>query len=164
MLKNTFSTHTQLMSSLSVLRYLIPCMHLSRKEHGSLKQKDCCSSSANSFLRLMPSWCPGSHNTANTHFHTEHIHWPRGAGQSDQPPFKMISERQLMWFPVWVRSGGFRQCWLLPGFRLPDGCKLPSLPLGRTTGHLHLLQVSVKAICKPTLSMSKHKHVAKSRR
>ncbi|CAG02197.1 unnamed protein product, partial [Tetraodon nigroviridis] len=62
-----------------VFRYLIPCMHLSRKEHGSLKQTDCCSSSAISFLRLMPSWCPGNHNTANTHLHTEHIHWPKGA-------------------------------------------------------------------------------------
>uniref|UniRef100_H3D100 Family with sequence similarity 160 member A1b n=1 Tax=Tetraodon nigroviridis TaxID=99883 RepID=H3D100_TETNG len=74
-----------------VFRYLIPCMHLSRKEHGSLKQTDCCSSSAISFLRLMPSWCPGNHNTANTHLHTEHIHWPKGAGECDRSPLKTIS-------------------------------------------------------------------------
>uniref|UniRef100_A0A3Q3LIQ1 Protein FAM160A1-like n=1 Tax=Mastacembelus armatus TaxID=205130 RepID=A0A3Q3LIQ1_9TELE len=41
-----------------IFRYLIPCSHLSRKQRSSLKQRDCYSSSAASFLLLMPSWCP----------------------------------------------------------------------------------------------------------
>ncbi|TWW62994.1 Protein FAM160A1 [Takifugu flavidus] len=61
-----------------VFRYLIPCVHLTRKERSALKQRDCCSSSAVSFLHLMPSWCPGNHN-ANARLHSEHIHWPKGA-------------------------------------------------------------------------------------
>ncbi|XP_041841087.1 protein FAM160A1-like [Melanotaenia boesemani] len=60
-----------------VFRYLIPCNHLSRKQRCSLKQRDCYSSSAASFLLLMPSWCPVYLNNTNTH--SEHIHWPKGA-------------------------------------------------------------------------------------
>ncbi|KAM9424447.1 FHF complex subunit HOOK-interacting protein 1A-like [Pholidichthys leucotaenia] len=61
-----------------VFRYLIPCSHLSRKQRCFLTQKDCCSSSASSFLLLLPSWCPGDlHNTQS-----EHIHWPKGADVS----------------------------------------------------------------------------------
>ncbi|XP_051258067.1 FHF complex subunit HOOK interacting protein 1A-like isoform X2 [Dicentrarchus labrax] len=63
-----------------VFRYLIPCRHLSRKQFCSLKQRDCYSSSAASFLLLMPSWCPG--NLHNTNTHSEHIHWPKGADLS----------------------------------------------------------------------------------
>lgn len=66
-----------------VFRYLIPCSHLSRKQRCSLKQRDCYSSSAASFLLLMPSWCPGNPNHTDTHLHSEHIHWPKGAGQCD---------------------------------------------------------------------------------
>ncbi|XP_013877610.1 protein FAM160A1 isoform X2 [Austrofundulus limnaeus] len=63
-----------------VFRYLIPCSHLSRKQRRSLKQRDCYSSSAASFLLLMPSWCPVYlHNTST---HSEHIHWPKGADLS----------------------------------------------------------------------------------
>ncbi|XP_022616850.1 protein FAM160A1-like [Seriola dumerili] len=62
-----------------VFRYLIPCSHLSRKQRSSLKQRDCYSSSAASFLLLMPSWCPVYIHNANTHSHSEHIHWPKGA-------------------------------------------------------------------------------------
>ncbi|XP_074518528.1 FHF complex subunit HOOK-interacting protein 1A-like [Halichoeres trimaculatus] len=64
-----------------VFRYLIPCSHLSRRQQWSLKQRDCYSSSAASFLLLMPSWCPGSFK--NTNRHSEHIHWPKGADLSD---------------------------------------------------------------------------------
>lgn len=69
---------------LCVFRYLIPCSHLSRKQRCSLQQRDCYSSSAASFLLLMPSWCPGNLNHTNTLLHSEHIHWPKGAGQYDQ--------------------------------------------------------------------------------
>uniref|UniRef100_UPI0037E96AC1 FHF complex subunit HOOK-interacting protein 1A-like n=1 Tax=Semicossyphus pulcher TaxID=241346 RepID=UPI0037E96AC1 len=65
-----------------VLRYLIPCSHLSRKQQWSLKQRDCYSSSAASFLLLMPSWCPGNFYNTNSHAHSEHIHWPKGADLS----------------------------------------------------------------------------------
>ncbi|KAG8005941.1 hypothetical protein GBF38_005011 [Nibea albiflora] len=64
-----------------VFRYLIPCSHLTRKQRCSLKQRDCYSSSAASFLLLMPSWCP--ENLDNTNVHSEHhIHWPKGADLS----------------------------------------------------------------------------------
>ncbi|KAM4714834.1 FHF complex subunit HOOK-interacting protein 1A-like isoform 2-T5 [Anableps anableps] len=63
-----------------VFRYLIPCTHLSRKQRCSLKQRDSYSSSAASFLLLMPSWCPVYLN--NTHSLSEHIHWPKGADLS----------------------------------------------------------------------------------
>ncbi|KAM7376969.1 hypothetical protein PAMA_013652 [Pampus argenteus] len=63
-----------------VFRYLIPCSHLSRKQRSSLKQRDCYSSSAASFLLLMPSWCPVY--LLNTNTHSEHIHWPKGADLS----------------------------------------------------------------------------------
>uniref|UniRef100_A0A3Q0SZ41 Family with sequence similarity 160 member A1b n=1 Tax=Amphilophus citrinellus TaxID=61819 RepID=A0A3Q0SZ41_AMPCI len=62
-----------------VFRYLIPCSHLSRKQRCSLKQRDCYSSSAAAFLLLMPSWCPVQLQNSPTH--SEHIHWPKGAGQ-----------------------------------------------------------------------------------
>ncbi|XP_034533137.1 protein FAM160A1-like [Notolabrus celidotus] len=65
-----------------VFRYLIPCSHLSRRQQWSLKQRDCYSSSAASFLLLMPSWCPGGLNNANMHSQSEHIHWPKGADLS----------------------------------------------------------------------------------
>nr|XP_046236951.1 FHF complex subunit HOOK interacting protein 1A-like [Scatophagus argus] len=65
-----------------VFRYLIPCHHLSRKQRRSLSQRDCYSSSAASFLRLMPSWCPENLNNTNTSSHLEHIHWPKGADLS----------------------------------------------------------------------------------
>uniref|UniRef100_A0A087YJW5 FHF complex subunit HOOK-interacting protein C-terminal domain-containing protein n=1 Tax=Poecilia formosa TaxID=48698 RepID=A0A087YJW5_POEFO len=58
-----------------VFRYLIPCSHLSRKQRCSLK-RDCYSSSAASFLLLMPSWCPMYINNR----HSVHIHWPKAAG------------------------------------------------------------------------------------
>ncbi|XP_068164642.1 FHF complex subunit HOOK-interacting protein 1A-like [Antennarius striatus] len=58
-----------------VFRYLIPCSHLSRRQYRSLSQKDYYSSSASSFLVLMPSWCPGNLGIINP----EHIHWPKGA-------------------------------------------------------------------------------------
>uniref|UniRef100_A0A3Q3MSM2 Family with sequence similarity 160 member A1a n=1 Tax=Labrus bergylta TaxID=56723 RepID=A0A3Q3MSM2_9LABR len=64
-----------------VFRYLIPCSHLSRKQQWSLKQRDCYSSSAASFLLLMPSWCPG--HLCNTSAQSEHIHWPKGAVEFD---------------------------------------------------------------------------------
>uniref|UniRef100_A0A3B4G2E9 Protein FAM160A1-like n=1 Tax=Pundamilia nyererei TaxID=303518 RepID=A0A3B4G2E9_9CICH len=62
-----------------VFRYLIPCSHLSRKQRCFLKQRDCYSSSAASFLLLMPSWCPLQLQNSLTH--SEHIHWPKGTGQ-----------------------------------------------------------------------------------
>ncbi|XP_039996254.1 protein FAM160A1-like [Xiphias gladius] len=65
-----------------VFRYLIPCAHLSRKQRSSLKQRDCYSSSAASFLLLMPSWCPVYLHSTNTRSHSEHIHWPKGADLS----------------------------------------------------------------------------------
>ncbi|XP_026200186.1 protein FAM160A1-like [Anabas testudineus] len=58
-----------------VFRYLIPCSHLSKKQRFSLKKRDCYSSSAASFLLLMPSWCPVYFQ--NTNSQSEHIHWPR---------------------------------------------------------------------------------------
>ncbi|KAM3857467.1 LOW QUALITY PROTEIN: FHF complex subunit HOOK interacting protein 1Ab [Diretmus argenteus] len=58
-----------------VFRYLVPCRHLSARQLSSLRQTD----SASSFLLLTPSWCPSLHLP---HTHTEHIHWPQGAGQS----------------------------------------------------------------------------------
>ncbi|KAI3375536.1 hypothetical protein L3Q82_003870 [Scortum barcoo] len=61
-----------------VFRYLIPCKHLSRRQRCFLKLRDCYSSSAASFLHLLPSWCPG--NVYNTN--SEHIHWPKGADLS----------------------------------------------------------------------------------
>ncbi len=67
---------------LCVLRYLIPCSHLSRKQRCFLKQRDCYSSSAATFLLLLPSWCPGNLYNTNTHSHSEHIHWPKGADLS----------------------------------------------------------------------------------
>nr|XP_020444023.1 protein FAM160A1-like [Monopterus albus] len=60
-----------------VFRYLIPCSHMSRKQRSSLKQRDCYSSSAASFLLLMPSWCPV--HLHNTNSHSEHILWPQRA-------------------------------------------------------------------------------------
>ncbi|CAN9509360.1 unnamed protein product [Ophioblennius macclurei] len=63
-----------------VFRYLIPCSHLSRMQSCSLKQRDCYSSSAASFLLLLPSWCPVYFH--NTNAHSEHIHWPKGADLS----------------------------------------------------------------------------------
>ncbi|XP_069375131.1 FHF complex subunit HOOK-interacting protein 1A-like isoform X2 [Paralichthys olivaceus] len=65
-----------------VFRYLIPCSHLSRKQRSSLKQRDCYSTSAASFLLLMPSWCPVYFHNKNTHSHSEHIHFPKGADLS----------------------------------------------------------------------------------
>ncbi|XP_044039744.1 FHF complex subunit HOOK interacting protein 1A-like isoform X1 [Siniperca chuatsi] len=65
-----------------VFRYLIPCSHLSRKQRCSLKQRDCYSSSAASFLLLLPSWCPGNLPNINTNSHSEHIHWPKAADLS----------------------------------------------------------------------------------
>ncbi|CAJ1085766.1 protein FAM160A1-like [Xyrichtys novacula] len=65
-----------------VFRYLIPCSHLSRRQQWSLKQRDCYSSTAASFLLLMPSWCPGNLNNKNMHLQSEHIHWPKGADLS----------------------------------------------------------------------------------
>ncbi|XP_034424678.1 protein FAM160A1-like isoform X1 [Hippoglossus hippoglossus] len=65
-----------------VFRYLIPCSHLSRKQRSSLKQRDCYSSSAASFLLLMPSWCPVYLHNTNTRSHSEHIHFPKGADLS----------------------------------------------------------------------------------
>uniref|UniRef100_A0A3B5LC96 Uncharacterized protein n=1 Tax=Xiphophorus couchianus TaxID=32473 RepID=A0A3B5LC96_9TELE len=62
-----------------VFRYLIPCSHLSRKQRCSLNQRDCYSSSAASFLLLLPSWCPMYLN--NRHSLSEHIHWPKAAGK-----------------------------------------------------------------------------------
>ncbi|KAK2899670.1 FHF complex subunit HOOK-interacting protein 1A-like [Channa argus] len=58
-----------------VFRYLIPCSHLSRKQRSSLKERDCYSSSAASFLLLMPSWSPVY--LPNTNSHSERIHWPK---------------------------------------------------------------------------------------
>ncbi|XP_039862846.1 protein FAM160A1-like isoform X1 [Simochromis diagramma] len=63
-----------------VFRYLIPCSHLSRKQRCFLKQRDCYSSSAASFLLLMPSWCPLQLQNSLTH--SEHIHWPKGTDLS----------------------------------------------------------------------------------
>uniref|UniRef100_A0A3B5LPM2 FHF complex subunit HOOK-interacting protein C-terminal domain-containing protein n=1 Tax=Xiphophorus couchianus TaxID=32473 RepID=A0A3B5LPM2_9TELE len=63
-----------------VFRYLIPCSHLSRKQRCSLNQRDCYSSSAASFLLLLPSWCPMYLN--NRHSLSEHIHWPKAADLS----------------------------------------------------------------------------------
>ncbi|KAK2863266.1 hypothetical protein Q5P01_002799 [Channa striata] len=63
-----------------VFRYLIPGSHLSRKQRFSLQRRDCYSSSAASFLLLMPSWCPAY--PPNTNSHSEHIHWPKGADLS----------------------------------------------------------------------------------
>ncbi|XP_060922496.1 FHF complex subunit HOOK-interacting protein 1A-like [Limanda limanda] len=65
-----------------VFRYLIPCSHLSRKQRSSLKQRDCSSTSAASFLLLMPSWCPVYLHSTNTRSHSEHIHFPKGADLS----------------------------------------------------------------------------------
>uniref|UniRef100_A0A8C7WMR2 FHF complex subunit HOOK-interacting protein C-terminal domain-containing protein n=1 Tax=Oryzias sinensis TaxID=183150 RepID=A0A8C7WMR2_9TELE len=65
-----------------VFRYLIPCSHLSRRQRRSLKQRDCYSSSAASFLLLMPSWCPVYLHSTNAR--SEHIHWPKGAGRNRQ--------------------------------------------------------------------------------
>ncbi|XP_040886737.1 protein FAM160A1-like [Toxotes jaculatrix] len=65
-----------------VFRYLIPCSHLSRKQRSSLKQRDCYSSGAASFLLLMPSWCPVYLHNTNANTHSEHIHWPKGADLS----------------------------------------------------------------------------------
>ncbi|XP_062239504.1 FHF complex subunit HOOK-interacting protein 1A-like isoform X2 [Platichthys flesus] len=65
-----------------VFRYLIPCSHLSRKQRSSLKQRGCYSSSAASFLLLMPSWCPVYLHNTNTRSHSEHIHFPKGADLS----------------------------------------------------------------------------------
>uniref|UniRef100_A0AAX7SZK8 FHF complex subunit HOOK-interacting protein C-terminal domain-containing protein n=1 Tax=Astatotilapia calliptera TaxID=8154 RepID=A0AAX7SZK8_ASTCA len=62
-----------------VFRYLIPCSHLSRKQRCFLKQRDCYSSSAASFLLLMPSWFPLQLQNSLTH--SEHIHWPKATGQ-----------------------------------------------------------------------------------
>uniref|UniRef100_A0A3P9IA56 FHF complex subunit HOOK-interacting protein C-terminal domain-containing protein n=1 Tax=Oryzias latipes TaxID=8090 RepID=A0A3P9IA56_ORYLA len=67
-----------------VFRYLIPCSHLSRRQRRSLKQRDCYSSSAASFLLLMPSWCPNYLHSTNAL--SEHIHWPKGAGRNRQNP------------------------------------------------------------------------------
>ncbi|XP_053715753.1 FHF complex subunit HOOK interacting protein 1A-like [Synchiropus splendidus] len=60
-----------------VFRYLIPCQHLSWKQHSSLKNKDCYSSIAASFLLLMPSWCPG--HLPNSGTGSELIHWPKAS-------------------------------------------------------------------------------------
>ncbi|XP_054656330.1 FHF complex subunit HOOK interacting protein 1A-like isoform X2 [Dunckerocampus dactyliophorus] len=60
-----------------VFRFLIPCSYLSKKQRFSLKRKDWCSSSASSFLLLLPSWCPVG--LPNTHGASEHIHWSKGA-------------------------------------------------------------------------------------
>ncbi|AWO97245.1 putative protein FAM160A1-like [Scophthalmus maximus] len=65
-----------------VFRFLIPCSHLSRKQRSSLKQRDCYSTTAASFLFLLPSWCPVYLHNTNTHSHSEHIHWPKGADLS----------------------------------------------------------------------------------
>lgn len=71
-------------------RYLIPCSHLSRRQRRHLKQRDCCSSSAASFLLLMPSWCP-----VHLHSTTEHIHWPKGAGRYQQNTPQKPEKRSL---------------------------------------------------------------------
>nr|XP_024657221.1 protein FAM160A1-like [Maylandia zebra] len=63
-----------------VFRYLIPCSHLSRKQRCFLKQRDCYSSSAASFLLLMPSWFPLQLQNSLTH--SEHIHWPKATDLS----------------------------------------------------------------------------------
>ncbi|XP_069574109.1 FHF complex subunit HOOK-interacting protein 1A-like [Brachyistius frenatus] len=60
-----------------VFRYLIPCSHLSWQQRSSLTLRDCYSSSAASFLLLMPSWCPAYLRNSNSR--SEHIHWPKGA-------------------------------------------------------------------------------------
>ncbi|XP_077400423.1 FHF complex subunit HOOK-interacting protein 1A-like [Vanacampus margaritifer] len=61
-----------------VFRFLIACSHLSRNQRSSLKHKAWCSSSAASFLLLLPSWCPV--HLPNTNGASEHIHWPKGSG------------------------------------------------------------------------------------
>ncbi|XP_019732974.1 protein FAM160A1-like isoform X1 [Hippocampus comes] len=60
--------------------FLIACTHLSRKQWSSLKHKAWCSTSAASFLLLMPSWCPV--HLPNRNGASEHIHWPKGADVS----------------------------------------------------------------------------------
>uniref|UniRef100_A0A667YU55 Family with sequence similarity 160 member A1b n=1 Tax=Myripristis murdjan TaxID=586833 RepID=A0A667YU55_9TELE len=77
-----------------VFRYLIPCSHLSRRQRCSLDQTHCLSSCAASFLLLTPSWCP----LHLPHTHTEHIHWPQGAGQweTHTPSFSQICFNFLM--------------------------------------------------------------------
>lgn len=131
---------------LCLLRYLIPCSHLSRKQHCSLKQRDCYSSNAASFLLLMPSWCPVYLHNTNTC--SEHIHWPKGAGQYIKTLKKIIIIIFTDFNSVCVRSVGVRQCWLLSGFGLPDGCELRSVPLGRSPGYRHLTQVCVPDLFK----------------
>ncbi|XP_061768662.1 FHF complex subunit HOOK-interacting protein 1A-like isoform X2 [Nerophis ophidion] len=60
-----------------VFRFLIPCSHLSKKQSFSLKRTDWCSSSAASFLLLLPSWCPVG--PSNARGASEHIRWSKGA-------------------------------------------------------------------------------------
>ncbi|KAM6949232.1 FHF complex subunit HOOK-interacting protein 1A-like [Aplochiton taeniatus] len=56
-----------------VLRYLIPCSHLSRRGRAVLTDRDWYSSSASAILILTPSWCP--RRAPHTYTHTERIHW-----------------------------------------------------------------------------------------
>ncbi|XP_061524886.1 FHF complex subunit HOOK-interacting protein 1A-like isoform X2 [Phycodurus eques] len=63
-----------------VFRFLIACSHLSRKQRSSLTHKAWCSSSAASFLLLLPSWCPVHLTNANGA--SARIHWPKGADVS----------------------------------------------------------------------------------
>ncbi|XP_034020870.1 protein FAM160A1-like [Thalassophryne amazonica] len=60
-----------------VLRYLIPCSHLSKKQRSSLKKRDCYSSSAEAFLLLLPAWYPVHLPNNSLHSNSEHIHWPK---------------------------------------------------------------------------------------
>ncbi|XP_061664155.1 FHF complex subunit HOOK-interacting protein 1A-like isoform X2 [Syngnathoides biaculeatus] len=60
-----------------VFRFLIARGHLSRKRRSSLTHKAWCSSSAASFLLLLPSWSPVQ--LPNTNAPSEHIRWPKGA-------------------------------------------------------------------------------------
>ncbi|XP_061131931.1 FHF complex subunit HOOK-interacting protein 1A-like [Syngnathus typhle] len=75
-----------------VFRFLIACSHLSRKQRSSLKHKTWYSTSAASFLLLLPSWCPV--RLPNTNLASEHIHWPKGADVSvaDSVGYKRSSD------------------------------------------------------------------------
>lgn len=62
-----------------VYRYLIPCSHLSRKQRCTLHQRDCYSTSAATFLLLIPSLFSPSYSQS-TDLNSDHIHWPKGSG------------------------------------------------------------------------------------
>uniref|UniRef100_A0A3P8UXT5 Protein FAM160A1-like n=1 Tax=Cynoglossus semilaevis TaxID=244447 RepID=A0A3P8UXT5_CYNSE len=61
-----------------VFRYLIPCSHLSRKQRCTLHQRDCYSTSAATFLLLIPSLFSPSYSQS-TDLNSDHIHWPKGS-------------------------------------------------------------------------------------